>query len=185
MHLDAKGVTALSLDDVKAILRGADDLIMRGGRSLLTQLLKGSRRKRLLELGLDESPVFGYFRNLDEREILARIDWVILEDYLRIEYDDRLPLLVYSETGWDIEKVTYVEELLGVLEQAVAADGEKFDVGKLKDKNREMIGLLLEKLQATGNPKFISLLEAWAKIEYKKVRLRIRQVINSLGQTAT
>lgn len=104
VHLDADGVEALPFDDVKAILRGADDLIMRGGRSMLGQILKGSRRKRLLELGLDQSPVFGYYRNLDEREILARIDWVILEDHLRIEYDYRLPLLVYTKTGWDIEK---------------------------------------------------------------------------------
>lgn len=70
---------------------------------------------------------------------------------------------------------------MGVLDQAATGEPEKYDVGVLKDKSRELIWLLLDKIQATGSPKFIPLLEAWAKIEYKKVKQRIRQVIDSLG----
>ena len=184
VRLDATGVECLSPDELKAILRGADDLIMRGGRNLLAQVLKGSRRKRLLELGLDESPVFGYYRDLDEKRILARIDWVILEGYLEIEYDYRLPLLVYTRRGWEIEKVTYAEELLRDFDRALETDQKEFDVEKLKDRNRELIWLLLDKVQATRSPKYIPLLEAWAKIDYKKVKRRIGEIIQGMDKSA-
>jgi len=56
-HLDSMDVKDLPQDELSVILRGADDLIMRGSRSLLSKVLKGSRQKRVLELGLDESPL--------------------------------------------------------------------------------------------------------------------------------
>ena len=70
-RLDAKGITALPLDEIAAILRGADTLIMSGGRSMLVKILKGSRDKKLLDLHLDESPVYGYYNHLTMDEIHA------------------------------------------------------------------------------------------------------------------
>jgi hypothetical protein len=58
--LDPKGIKNLPYEEIVAILRGADDLIMSGGRSLLAKVLKGSRAKKVLGLGLDASPVYGY-----------------------------------------------------------------------------------------------------------------------------
>jgi len=80
-HLDPKGVKNLPLDEIKAILRGADDLIMSGGRALLAKVLKGSRAKEVLNLGLDRSPVYGYYRHMSLEDILSRIDRVILSGY--------------------------------------------------------------------------------------------------------
>src|SRR4051794_8276448 len=102
-HLDAQGVRGLSEAEIRAILRGADDLIMRGGRSLLVKVLKGSRSKDVLGPSLDRSPVYGCFRHLTPEEVFARIDWMILHGYLTLEYDRRLPLLVYTPKGWAIE----------------------------------------------------------------------------------
>ena len=64
VNLDAKGLKELSDDDLKALLRGADDLIGHGGRTLLMRILRGSANKDVLERGLDQSPVYGYFRDL-------------------------------------------------------------------------------------------------------------------------
>ena len=50
----------------------------------------------------------------------------------------------------------------------------------LKDRDREMILLLLDKIAATGDAKFIPALEAWKKVDYKKVQQRIRHVIHRL-----
>ena len=50
----------------------------------------------------------------------------------------------------------------------------------LKDRNRELILLLLDKVEASGDRKYIPLLETWAKIEYRKVRERIRRVVRAL-----
>jgi hypothetical protein len=57
LHLDARGVDTLSEADLHTVLRGADDLIARGGRTLLMRILRGSRNKEVLERGLNESPV--------------------------------------------------------------------------------------------------------------------------------
>ncbi|HPU08620.1 MAG TPA: RQC domain protein, partial [Candidatus Atribacteria bacterium] len=53
---------------------------------------------------------------------------------------------------------------------------------ELKDRNREMILLLLQKIQKTNNARFIPLLKAWQEIEYKKVQSAIQEVIDYLVQ---
>ncbi len=75
-RLDARDITELPFDEIAAILRGADDLIMSGGRSMLVKILKGSRDKKLPGLHLDESPMYGYYHHLTMDEIAARVDWV-------------------------------------------------------------------------------------------------------------
>jgi hypothetical protein len=171
--------------EIRAILRGADDLIMRGGRSLLVKVLKGSRAKDVISRSLDRSPAFGAFQHLTPEEVLARIDWVILKGYLTLEYDRRLPLLIYTPKGWAIERETFANELLYYLHQALTADPRGIDLSYLKDKNREVIWLLLDKVAATGDQRYIPLLSAWAEIDYKKVRQRIRQVIQQLSDRSS
>ena len=182
--LDTKGLKHLSQEEIAAILRGADDLIMSGGRSLLAKVLKGSRAKKVLELGLDESPVYGYYASLTMDEILARVDWTIVNGYLDIAYDYRLPLLRYTDRGWEIERETYARELLHEFDKMLESGCEQFDMSYLKDRARDMILLLLDKVEATGDRKYIPILEAWAEIDYKKVRKRIRQVVDTLSQGA-
>ena len=184
-RLDAKGIKELPHAEIIAILRGADDLIMTGGRSLLAKILKGSKEKRLLELGLDHSPVHGYYQALPLAQVQARIDWVILNDYLDIKYDYRLPLLVYTSRGWEIEKETYAGELLAGFDTLLEQPGDTYDMTYLKERDRDMILLLLDKVAASKNPKYIPLLEAWASIDYKKVRQRIEQVIQVLNADTT
>ena len=179
-HLDSKGVSDLPREELSVILRGADDLIMKGGRSLLSKVLKGSRQKRILELGLDESPVYGYYKDLHIDDVMARIDWVILNGYLNIAYDYRLPMLVYTDKGWEIERVTCAEELLNGFNDMLETPRKEYDMSYLKDKNRGMILLLLDKVEAAGDEKYIPLLEAWEQVDYKKVRKRIREVIANL-----
>ena len=184
-HLNAHGIRSLPEPEIRAILRGADDLIMRGGRSLLVKVLKGSRSKDVLSQSLDRSPVYGYFQPLTPEEVLARVDWVILKGYLTLEYDYRLPLLIYTPKGWAIEREIYADELLEQLNQALTAGPQGIDLSYLKDKNREVIWLLLDKLQVTGDKRYIPLLSAWAEVEYKKVRQRIRQVVQRLSESAS
>jgi superfamily II DNA helicase RecQ len=181
-HLDATGVKELPHNEIVAILRGADELIMSGGRSLLAKILKGSRDKRVLELELDQCSVYGYYKHLTLAEITARIDWVILNGYLMIHYDYRLPLLVFTSRGWEIERDTYAEELLQGFDRMIASGKSHYDMSYLKGRNRGMILLLLDKVEETGNSIYIPLLKAWKQIDYKKVQKRIRQVISKLAE---
>lgn len=178
-RLDTGEIKELSFAEVKAILRGADDLINSGGKSLLSKILKGSKDKKLLELGLEKSPVYGFYKDITLEEIKSRIDWLIVKGYLDIQYDYRLPLLIYTEKGWGIEKDTYSNELLDKLQESLDT-GDYSLVLDLKDRNREMIVLLLQKIKATKEKRFIPLLEAWSEIEYKKVKIEIQNVIDSL-----
>ena len=180
--LDSKGIKELPDEEIAAILRGADELIMQGGRTLLTKILKGSREKTILELKLDKSPVYGFYHHLTTEQILARIDWVILEGYLALEYSGRLPLLVYTNKGWDIEKETYTDELLQGFNVMLDSGADAFNMLYLKDRDRGMILRLLEKVEASGNAAYIPLLEAWKKVDYKKVRKHIQHVIDHLKQ---
>jgi superfamily II DNA helicase RecQ len=179
VELDAGGIKQLSNHEIKTILRGADDLIMSGGRALLAKILAGSKDKKLLELELDMSPVYGAFKGQSQKEILAKIDWMILKRYLAIEYDYRLPLLVYTEKGWEIERETYADELLGKLEQAAANEEYEF-VETLQERDRGLILLLLDKIEASGKKELVTILQAWKMIAYKKVKVRIDEAIDTL-----
>lgn len=179
VKLDAKGLKELSEGDLKAVLRGADDLIAQGGRTLLVRILRGSAAKDVLARGLNKSPVYGYFRDLSNDDTLARIDWAILNGYLRIEHIDRLPLLVYTQKGWEIEREQYANELLEGI-KAVLRESPPYKMAHLKDRDREMIWLLLDKIAATGDARLVPALEAWKMVDYKKVQQRIRQVIQRL-----
>jgi hypothetical protein len=177
VHLHPAKTKDIPFEEVKAILRGADDLIARGGRTLLSKILKGSKDKRILELGLDRSPAYGFFHALPPEQVLEKIDWLITNYYLQYEYDGRLPLLVYTTKGWEIERETYAEELFHNLRTMADGSESAFDVATLKDRNRGMIMLLLDILEARADERFIPLLQRWYDVEYKKVRQRIESVI--------
>lgn len=179
VYLDTKGIKVLPQDEIRAILRGADDIISSGGRGILAKILKGSRDKKVLEHKLNESPVYGYFKDLSIADITSKIDWMIKEHYLRIEYDFRLPLLVYTERGWEIEKDTYTDELLSKMKDMQRT--LNFDLlDTFRGRNRAMMLLLLEKIRKSKDARYIPILEEWKKRDYKKVRQAIAEVIREL-----
>ena len=169
----------LTMDELKIILRGADELIMRGGRGLLAKILKGSKDKVITEKKLERCPVYGAFKDLTVKKITEKIDRGIVDSYLAIEYDYRLPLLVFTDKGWKIEMDTYSDELLKEFDELLEK-GPPFDMNYLKDRNRSMILLLLDKVAATKDSKYIPLLESWEKIDYRKVREKINWVIEKI-----
>jgi superfamily II DNA helicase RecQ len=177
--LDTKDIKKLPFEEIKAILRGADEIIAIGGRSLLAKILKGSKDKKLLGYGLDKSPVYGFYKGLKTEDITARIDWLIKKGYMDIEYSGRLPVIVYTDKGWEIERDTYSDELLEKLRLLIPCGDYSF-VNELKDRNRGMILLLLDKIKASGEKGFIPILKAWSEIDYRKVREEIYKVINHL-----
>ncbi len=181
VQLEDQGIDRLSDDEIRIILRGADDLIMLGGRTLLAKLLKGSKEKMLLERGLDRSPAYGALRSLNLSEIQARIDWLILNGFLRIQYDGRLPLLVYTRTGWAIERETYTTEWLGRIDGALDRTGGPVAPTELNVLNREVILQLLDRIEASGDPKYRAFLETWSRDTMKKVRGRITRALLTLG----
>jgi aryl carrier-like protein len=180
IYLHPQDSGPLTTEEIKIILRGADDLIGDGGRNILAKILKGSRDKKLLALGLDKSPVYGYYSNLTIYDITSKIDLLIKNRYLIIEFSGKLPVLVYSPKGWEIEKDIYTDELLSGFDNLIDSGIDCFNMLYLKDRSREMIILLLDKIRDSRDPKYIPILKAWKKIDYRKVRNRIDSVIMAL-----
>ena len=67
-----------------------------------------------------------------------------------------------------------------VVRDEMLKDDPPYEMAHLKNRDREMILLLLDKIAATGDTRFTPALKAWKKVEYKKVQQRIRQVIRQL-----
>ena len=184
-YLDSKGIKELTDEEICAILRGADEIIMSGGRNLLSKILKGSKEKKILELGLDKNPSYSFYSSISLEDILAKIDWMIENYYLAIEYDYRLPLLVFTDKGWEIEKDTLSNELIKEFDRMIDSGANYFNMNYLKDKNRDLIFLLLDKVEITKNKKYVPILESWKEIDYKKVTQKINNVIKSILQKVT
>jgi hypothetical protein len=173
-------VEALSYEEIRAILRAADEIIGRGGRTLLAKILKGSKEKKVLALELDQCPMYGFYRNEKLDDIICKIDWMIEHDFLDTELFGKLAMIVFTERGWLIEEDQYVDELLKEWDLWLEQGRTNLDMSYLKDRNRRMIHLLLKKVKETQNIKYIPLLESWEKVDYKKVREEIRATIQAL-----
>ena len=179
--LDTGDVKELSQEDVKMILRAADMCIMKAGRNMLAKILKGSKDKKVLELKLNECPAYGYYQDMKLDDISKCIDWMIKKDYLRIEYDYRLPLLVFSEKGWQIEKETFAQELY----QRMCLDVEEKKarvIFEMKEVNRQVVMRVLDKIEKEGTEEFLPYLEAWKMLEVKKVAARIAEVEKKISK---
>lgn len=179
--LDAGEIKDLPQEDIRMILRGADELISTGGRSMLAKILKGSKDKKIFEYKLNECPAYGYYQDMKLDDISKCIDWMIKKDYLRIEYDYRLPLLVFSEKGWQIEKETFAQELY----QRMCLDVEEKKarvIFEMKEVNRQVVMRVLDKIEKEGTEEFLPYLEAWKMSEVKKVAARIAEVENKISK---
>ena len=177
--LDAGEIKDLPQEDIRMILRGADELISTGGRSMLAKILKGSKDKKIFEHKLNECPAYGYYHDMKLADIMHYIDWMIDEDYLRIEYEGRLPLLVFSDEGWAIEKETFAQELYQQFCLDVKENNPRV-IHKLIKVNRKVILRILDIIEEEGNKEFIPCLEAYKKIETKRIGRRIIEVENTI-----
>ena len=180
VSLDAGEIKVLPQVDIRMILRGADELISTGGRSMLAKILKGSKDKTIFKYKLNECPAYGYYQDMKLDDISKCIDWMIKKDYLRIEYDYRLPLLVFSEKGWQIEKETFAQEIYQRMCLDVKENKARV-IFEMKEVNRQVVMRVLDKIEKDGTEEFLPYLEAWKMLEVKKVAARIIEVENEIA----
>jgi len=91
-------------------------------------------------------------------------------------------VIIFTDRGWEIERDTFSDELLEKLGSLIPGGDYSF-VNELKDRNRGMILLLIDKIKKSGEKGFIPLLQAWMEIDYRKVREEIAKVINHLEKS--
>lgn len=120
---------------------------------MLSKILKGSREKKVLQLGLDACPVYGYFKGVKIEEVMEKIDWMIDHEFLDIQYSGKLPMIVFTDRGWYIERDKRADEFLREWDEWITADKPAPDMTYFKDRNRKMIFLFLEKVRETQDKK--------------------------------
>lgn len=109
------------------------------------------------------------------------MDYLIVKGYLRVEYNGRLPMLAFTDRGWEIERDTYTKEWFHRFEDTVASKVLYLDMfGELKIVNRQVVFALLDMIKESGNKEFIPLLKAWQSSEVRKVREKIGGTIRVL-----
>ena len=176
-QLDSGDITSLSDDEIVAILRAADSIIASGGRTLLSKTLKGSKDKTVLTHGLDANPFYGVFADKPIALIMNMIDYCILDDLLRVVYDHRMPVLVYSEKGWAIERETFAEELLLEILCNVEIGSHAF-IERMLRVNPQCVLIALDKLGDVDDTKLREALAAWLPQAKGKVKKRINALLS-------
>lgn len=109
---------------------------------------------------------------------------MIDHDFLDIEYSWKLPMIVFTDRGWHIERGQRADEFIREWDDWISQGKPAPDMTYLKDRDRKMIFLMLDKISETGNKKYIPYLEAWEEADYKKVKAKIRSVIKALEEGA-
>lgn len=174
-----QGQETPSEEDIRSILRAADEIISLAGRNMLAKILKGSKDKKLLEKNLNQCPSYGYYKDLSIEEITKIVDWMIVNNYLEIEYFGKLPMIVFSEVGWETYKPVYADELYNLILNVDETKTHEL-IEQLKNTNRQVVEIILLRIGESRNIGFIRFLTKWEAVEVKKVRLMINRAINKL-----
>jgi hypothetical protein len=156
------------------ILRGASEIAAKGGRAQLALLLKGSKDKKLLKHQLNHSPVYGKLSFLTIQEIEDRIDHLIRNDELEIEFFGDLPLILLSDSAWERVRPWSNDS---ECRQAAAAGERALNEILFQWRNRprhEQLHLL-EAVTSLDRESAQRILRAWHNVAGKEVRARIEE----------
>ncbi|WDL95343.1 RQC-minor-1 family DNA-binding protein [Alicyclobacillus sp. ALC3] len=174
-------------EEIMRILRGADSVIGTAGRTMLAKILKGSKDKKVLQFSQDmelrQNPAYGSLSHYTLVEITEKIDWMIRHDYLALEYNWKLPVIVFTEMGWEVEREERANEFLREWDAWIENGTPVVSMEYLKGRNRGMITLFLQKVMATNDAKYLPLLRQWEPVDFQKVRAMIREVIAHLEKS--
>jgi superfamily II DNA helicase RecQ len=176
---DTRHIKQLKNEEIAKILRAADEIIGKAGRAMLVKILKGSKDKKVLEHALDQCPSYGYYSQMKMADIEVIVDWMIKHNYLKILYDGRLPMIIFTGYGWEVYKPIFAEEMLNKIIN-VPKDGEEALVEEFRTVNREVINLILDQIIEQKLSDTISFLEKWKIKAYKKDASKINYTIKKL-----
>jgi hypothetical protein len=169
----------LTTEEHEWILRGAWQIVAKGGRSQLSLLLKGSKNKSVLKHGLDQSPVYGKLPYLTIGEIENRIDKLIRKGELRTEFFGDLPLILLTDQSWlRIQPWTHEYEC----RMAASADDRTLTeiLNNWRNRRREEQQQLLEAMALTERASARRVLQAWHGLAGKEMRSKIETTLSTL-----
>lgn len=174
----ARHEIALTDEDRDLVLLAADEMIAKGGKELLVQVLKGMHSDLVLEHDGEKLRRFGAMAARTLGEIEAIIDRTIEEGLLRVEHYSNRAMLVHTDAGWARVKPLWAASVFHSMERRAEhgeTQGLYAEIGRV---HREVKQLVLERIAQDGSPRFAPLLEAWSERESKGMKRRIGEVLD-------
>ncbi len=165
-----------------AIVRGADALVMRAGRSLLVLILKGSRAQSVRERGWNRLPVYGALGHLAIKAIRERVNWALEHGYLQIERDRGANLLCLGPAGWDLDRQMYADDILRDFEVKATEPFQLGDYMYLQEINPEILTQVLDEIRRRRWLSLVPVLRAWRGFAAPPVQRRIDRVVGVLAR---
>ncbi|MFH1497371.1 MAG: RQC domain-containing protein [Verrucomicrobiota bacterium] len=185
--VDLHPPVALSEEDRRAIFAVCDGAVYAAGRTSVMMALRGSRAQKIQRLGLVDNEGHGHFAGMSEDDVLARIDTLIHEGLLRIERTrEGLPLLGYTAAGLEVAKGytadLWLEEVRGQVGPVAAGRALKlsFLMTNGQQRNNDTVLLLVDRVEREADATWLPMLRAWCAAETKRLRGRLRPVIERL-----
>jgi len=167
--------------ELRAIVRGADALVMRAGRTMLALILKGSRSRSVLARGFDGLPVYGALAHLSIKAIRDRVDWAIAQGFLQIERDRGADLLCLGPAGWELDRQIYAAEIWRDFECKAAEPFQLGDYMYLQEINPEILTQVLDDVRRRRAVHLLPVLAAWRGFAGPPVQRRIDRVVGVLS----
>ena len=173
----------LTESDRDVILLAADEMIhKRRGKELLVQVLKGMRSELVLESQGEKLRCFAMLAACTLGEIDAKIERMLEEDLLRVEWYGGRALLAHSPLGWERVKPLAASAIFSALTRRASngdTSGIYAEVGRY---HREVKNLVLARIDRESAQRLAPLLRVWAEREESKaVRRRIQEVLQRLS----
>lgn len=177
----------MSVAEERAIFSVLDAAVYKAGRTSVMMALRGSRAEKVKRLGLVDRPGHGFFAGWSEEGVMAKIDTCFHRGWLRFERTrEGLPLLGYTEEGL-AKAMGYAADLwLEELRAQVGpvAAGRELKLSFLltdgQQRNHGTVFLMIERLAREADAGWLPVLRAWFAVETKRVRARLREVIERL-----
>lgn len=182
------GPAPLSGEEERAIFAVLDRAVYVAGRTSVMMALRGSRAEKVKRLGLVDGPGHGHFAGMPEAEVLAKIDTFFHRGWLRFERTrEGLPLLGYTDAGLERARNyaadLWLEEVRGQV-GPVAAGREltlSFLMTNGQQRNNDTVLLLVDRVEGEADATWLPMLRAWCAAETKRLRGRLRPLIERLA----
>ena len=87
--------------EVQMVLSCVIRMGQRFGKTMIAQVLTGSRGKKMFDFGFDKLTTYGIMKNKSAKEVSDFIEFIISENYLGVE-NGQFPTIYVSELGKDV-----------------------------------------------------------------------------------
>lgn len=187
-HVELTGPVDLFAEEERAIFAVVDSAVYVAGRTSVMMALRGSKAEKVRRLGLVDRPGHGFFAGRSEEEVIAKIDTCFHRGWLRFERtrEKGLPLIGYTPEGlakgMRYRAEEWLEELRGQIDEVAAGRELKlsFVLTDGQQRNHGTVFLMIERLAQEADAGWLPVLRAWSVVEIKRVRARLREVIERL-----